>query len=159
MDEIQKIFYAIEEKDIIIFRAYLPKVNINAQDCNGLSMLHKAIAFECTEIANSILDHSININIQDDNGQTPLHYLAFFPNYSIARRIISLNGELEIRDAYGNTPLWYAVYNAKGEYNYVELLLQNHANPNAFNSVGKTPLSFARQIGDDTLLAILMKSI
>jgi uncharacterized protein len=73
----------------------------------------------------------------------------------LSKAIINSGAILELMDNYGNTPLWYAVFNARGNYEYVELLMQNKANPNSLNNAGRSPIMFASQIMDQRLIEIL----
>ncbi|RYY13195.1 MAG: ankyrin repeat domain-containing protein, partial [Chitinophagaceae bacterium] len=59
---------------------------------------------------------------------------------------------------YGNTPLWIAVFNSKGKYEMVDLLLSYHANPHSLNDAGNTPLKFATTIDDKILIKKLTQT-
>ena len=84
--------------------------------------------------------------------ETPLHYSAVLNQPEVARRILEHGGDPTITDIHGNAPLWYAVFNARGSYEVVDLLLARNANPNLKHKHGRSPLDFARQIGDETLI-------
>lgn len=69
------------------------RTEINSRDCNGLTLLHRAVSSTSSlmnEFAISLLDHpSIDIYVQDrENGWTPLHRALYFGNAIIAREII-----------------------------------------------------------------------
>lgn len=151
------IFDVVEQGDVQIFKNCIGKFDINITNVNGLSLLHKAIAYQRLEIAIDLLQQSIDVNVQDNKGQSCLHYLSFHPNLELAKAIILHGGDLELKDNFGNTPLWYAVYNARGNYGLVEFLIQNRANPNSLNNAGRTPLNFASQIKDKKLIQILSR--
>lgn len=151
------IFDVVERGIIQAYKTYIEKFNINITNENGISLLHKAIAHQRSEIAFDLIGRSINVNIQDNKGQSSLHYLAFFPNLELAKAIIQNGAILELKDDFGNTPLWYAVFNARGNYDFVELLIQNRANPNSLNNAGRSPIMFASQINDQRLTEILSR--
>ncbi len=157
MNEDMNLFKAVESGNIQTYIYYIENLDINITNENGLSLLHKAIAHQRSEIAFDLVVRSINVNIQDSKGQSSLHYLAFFPDIELAKAIINNGAILELKDHFGNTPLWYAVFNARGNYDYVVLLIQNKANPNMLNNVGRSPIMFASQINDQRLIEILSR--
>ena len=155
MDEKIDIFNFVKRCNVQAYKSYIDQFDINITNVSGISLLHRAIAHQCPEIAFDLINRSINVNIQDDRGQSSLHYLGFYPNLALAEAIIQNGGDLELKDNYGNTPLWYVVFNARGNYAFVELLMQNKANPNLLNNVGKTPHDSASPIKDQRLIEIL----
>lgn len=157
MDRNINIFDIVEYGNVEAYKSYVEEIDINTTNNNGVSLLHKAIAYNHPEIAIDLLNRSIDVNIQDNKGQSSLHYLGFFQNLDLAKAIIDSGGDLEMKDNFGNTPLWYAVFNARGNYAFVKLLMQHKANPNSINNAGKTPLDFAAQIRDQRLVEILSK--
>ena len=60
---------------------------------------------------------------------------------------MSNNINIELSDIYGNTALWTAVFNAKGENDIVELLLEQGANFNHKNKSDRTPKQMAEIFG------------
>ena len=52
-------------------------------------------------------------------------------------------------DTHGNNPLWTAVFNARGEYRIIDLIVNAKGDFNSENQYGKTPLSFAKQINGE----------
>lgn len=152
------IFQVVRRANIDLYRKNIDKFDIDTRNGHGQSLLHKAVAYGKNEIAIDLLDRGIDVNLQDENGQTALHFIGFHPNTVLTRRIIEKGGNLELRDSYGNTPLWYAVVNARGQYELVELFVKYHPDPTLKNNAGRSPIDFAVQIGDETLLDILNKS-
>lgn len=157
MDDLGYIFDVVEHGNFKNYRNCIGRFDINITNEDGVSLLHKAIAYQHSEIAMDLIRRSINVNIQDNNGQSSLHYLGFFKNLEIAKEIIINGGNLELKDDFGNTPLWYAVFNARGNYDFVELLVKNKANPNSMNKAERTPQNFAYQINDQRLIEILKR--
>ncbi|WP_408007767.1 hypothetical protein [Rossellomorea aquimaris] len=65
-------------------------------------------------------------------------------------------GDINQRDKYGNSPLWTAVFNCKGRYyDMVKLLLQYNPYSVTKNKAGRSPLDFAKQVGNEKLISWL----
>lgn len=61
---------------------------------------------------------------------------------SLATQILRNGGNFNIEDVYGSQPLWTAVFNDKGRddrYEFVKLFIENEADINHKNTVGKSP--------------------
>ncbi|WP_336960147.1 ankyrin repeat domain-containing protein [Chryseobacterium contaminans] len=122
----------------------------------GENLLHEAIAFKAIDILKFLLNCKIDINHSDKNGKTALHFSAAHNDFESTKLLLD-NELIEINktDKFGNNPLWVAVFNARGYYNIVKLLKDFGADPNSKNNNNKSPLDFAKQIGDDELIEIL----
>lgn len=156
-DDNYEIFTAVWKGDFAKYQILIPGYDINCRDEEGYSLLHMAIAHNMT-IAEDTIKRSIDVNIRDKKGQTALHYLGVYYNLELAKKVLQHGGDVSIKDSYGNIPLWTAVFNAKGNYAYVDLLLQYGSDPNSINKAGRSPLSFAEQIKDANLVALLSKA-
>jgi ankyrin repeat protein len=154
----RRIFQIIRRGEIDVYKTIIKKYDINLLDESGYGLLHTAIAYRQYEIALDLVNHDIDLNMRDKKKQTCLHYLGFFRNIELTRAILEKGADLEIKDSYGNTPLWYAVFNAKGNYDLVNLYLKHKADPNSINDAGKSPLLFARRISDQKLIQLLTSS-
>ncbi len=157
MDVNVNIFSIIRNGDFESYLKNIDQIDINITQVDGCSMLHRALSNYKFDIALDLIHRLININLQDKKGMTSLHYISFYPNIEVANALISNGGNIEMNDLYGNTPLWYAVVNARRKYEIVDLFMQNLANPNSVNKVGKTPLDFAQKINDFKLIRLLTK--
>lgn len=131
--------------------------DVNLLNDSGENLLHVAIAYSNTAAALELLRLGVDVNHQAVNGMTPLHYAAVQKNASVARGILDCGGNPAIVDIHGNSALWTAVFNARGEFSIVELLLNHGAGSVAHlkNKHGRSPRDFAAQIGDSTLIALL----
>ncbi len=123
----------------------------------GQSLLHEAIAYRRPRLARLLVERGIDVNHQDHNGQTPLHFLASHPDLDLASRVLAAGGDPNRLDRHGNGALWAAVFSARGEYGFVELLLRHGADPRLRNRAGRSPLDFATQIGDKALVNLLAR--
>ncbi|MGR3856643.1 ankyrin repeat domain-containing protein [Chryseobacterium indologenes] len=138
------------------------KKEVNSSNANDFineydeNLLHGAISFEAIDIVKFLLSCQIDINHSDQNGKTPLHFSAAHNDFESTKLLLA-NELIEINknDKYGNNPLWVAVFNARGYYDIVKLLKDFGADPNSKNNNNKSPLDFAKQIGDDEMIEIL----
>ncbi|AIZ65402.1 hypothetical protein PK28_17165 (plasmid) [Hymenobacter sp. DG25B] len=129
--------------------------NINVRNENGQSLLQEAIAARNESAARLLLRQQLDVNSQDDQGATALHYVALYQTPALGQRILQQGGNLALLDQHGNSPLWTAVFNARGQYDVVDLFLQYQADPQSVNRYGKTPADFATQIQDPYLMRVL----
>lgn len=88
-----------------------------------------------------------------------LHFAAEYTEVNLAKELIKLGVRIEDKNNFGNTPLWTAVFNSNGNYDLVDLLLSNGANPNAINNANNTPLKFAETIQDEKLVEKLKNAL
>jgi ankyrin repeat protein len=93
-----------------------------------------------------------NINKKYQKGFNLLHFACEYNNIQLAKEVLERQINIEEKNVYGNTPLWIAVFNAKGVYEMVDLLLSYNANPNSENNAGNTPLKFSITIDDKRLI-------
>lgn len=70
------------------------------------------------------------------------------------RRLVLLGHDVNMQSVkFRNSPITYAVY-----YNHLivaKFLIENGANPNEKNNIGKSALDYALEIGDDFMINIL----
>ncbi len=133
-------------------------IDLRQTNESGQTLLHVAIASKQIDVAQQLVARGIEINAIDDQGQTALHYCAAYHLPTIAQCILQQGGQLSIADRHGNTPLWAAVFNARGDYRLVQVLLEYGGGKFAEvkNRHGRSPLDFARQIGDTALAELLV---
>ena len=93
-----------------------------------------------------------DIDKKYQKGLNLLHFACEYSNIKLAKELLERNINIEEKNIYGNTPLWTAVFNSKGEYEMVDLLLSYNANPNSINNADNTPLKFATTIDDKILI-------
>jgi hypothetical protein len=61
MDEDENLFKAVESGNIQTYKTHIENFDINITNENGLSLLHKAIAHQRSEIAFDLVWRSINV--------------------------------------------------------------------------------------------------
>jgi uncharacterized protein len=121
----------------------------------GQNLLHEAVAYNQIKIGEILIREGIEINHRDKSGSTPLHYAAIHRNPAFAKLLLENGADPNLIDEHGNGPLWAAVFNAKGSYSVVEMLLNAGADPTHPNHHAKSPIDFAAQIKDSALQSLL----
>lgn len=120
------------------------------------NLLQEAVAHKKNEIVAYLLYCNIDVNHSDKDGKTPLHYATVHNDIKSTQLLLNKDAmEINKKDIYGNNALWVAVFNARGNYDIVKLLKQLDADSNSKNKNNKSPLDFAKQIGDEELVKIL----
>jgi ankyrin repeat protein len=99
-----------------------------------------------------------NVNKKYQKGFNLLHFACEYNNIKLAKELLERKINIEEKNIYGNTPLWTAVFNAKGKYEMVDLLLSFNANPNSVNNADNTPLKFAVTLDDKILIQKLTEA-
>jgi ankyrin repeat protein len=151
------LFQAVRRNDSDTFYSQIDKVDINLIDEDGQNLLHEAVSFNNTLLGKELITRKINVNHKDGNSQTPLHYIANKKETELALLILNGGGDLNIEDKYGNQPLWTAVFNARGDYKIVKQFMNFSPDINHKNRNDKSPLDFAQQISDQSLISILKR--
>ncbi|WP_165441783.1 ankyrin repeat domain-containing protein [Rubinisphaera italica] len=131
--------------------------DVNIRNDDGENLLHVAIAYANTDVAVELIQRGIDVNAQDRKGSTPLHVACAYQNAMVAQQILDHCGDIVIVDEHGNTPLWTAVFNARGKFDVVDVLLAKGAAKTAHqkNKYGRSPIDFAKQIGDTDLVKLI----
>jgi len=151
----ENLFQLIRLGQIENFCNNLTDTDLGSINEDGQNLLHEAVAYKQLQIATFLIHSGIAVNHKDKNGQTPLHYATTLNQLEMSRLILKHGGDVSLPDKHGNTPLWCAVFNARGRYEIVELLLLAGGIPTHKNKHGRSPLDFARQIADEKLTAML----
>jgi len=130
---------------------------VDLQDETGQSLLHSAIAYSNMPAVLYLLGRDVNVNIQDAKGVTPLHLAGAYRNPEIASLLLEHGAELSLVDQHGNSAIWTAAFNARGQHDVVKVLMARGGREYADlkNIHGRSPLDFARQIGDMRLVNLL----
>jgi len=150
------IFQIVGSGEIANYYAIIEKTDLNSVNQYKQNLLQIAIAKEHVEIGLDLISRGIDVNNQDTNGKTALHYAAEYNSVKLAAAIIMNGGDVNIIDSYGNNALWTATFNTKDDYRLLKLYVSSGGNPTNKNLSGRSPLDFARQVGDEVGVGILL---
>ena len=78
--------------------------NLDWQNEDGETMLHKCARWNSPEIARMLLDAGADVNVQDGDGWTALHVSAFNNSLEIARMLIDAGSDKTIPNNDGELP-------------------------------------------------------
>ncbi|XP_073155663.1 ankyrin repeat domain-containing protein, chloroplastic [Henckelia pumila] len=132
-------------------------IDINAQDKDGLTAIHKAILGKKQAIFNFLLRESINPFIRDKVGATLLHYAVYAVSSHMIKILLLYNVDINLQDNDGWTPLHLAVQSRRTDI--VRLLLIKGADKTLTNRDGLTPLDLCLYSGRDIRTYELIKLI
>ncbi|WP_425384913.1 ankyrin repeat domain-containing protein [Wolbachia endosymbiont (group A) of Sturmia bella] len=85
--------------------------DINAQDKDGVTHLHWAIADNNKESVELLVKCGAKVDVQDKDGLTPLHYAAAYGCVEIAEYLVEGGANVNAQDKVEHTPLYYALAN------------------------------------------------
>jgi ankyrin repeat protein len=155
--------------------------NVNAQNKDGNTPLHKASEHGNTEVAKLLIENGANVNAQDKNGLTPLHVaIRYFTEIALllinkgaslfaktikglhpldlaqgeSTKILLQKVDVNTHDQDGHTPLHYA--SQKGLSDAAKNLIARGAAINAQDNYGRTPLHYASFYGREDIVNLLL---
>lgn len=105
---------------IMIFKG----ADVNVQDKDGSTPLHKACEANDTELAEILISKDANVNVRDKNGSTPLQIACWYKNIKLAKILVSRDANVNTSNRLHKTPLFYAYANME----LADLLISKDAN-------------------------------
>jgi uncharacterized protein len=151
-DEIrQAIKYSTRSEAIDLIK----NSDIDVLDGESRTPLIHAASEGNIEISQWLVANGAELNHQDRTGWCALHYAVQGRHVKVINFLVENDATVDLKDHYGNTPLWQATFDARGDYELVRLLVAEGASPISKNKSNRSPLDFAEQIGDETLVAEL----
>jgi ankyrin repeat protein len=130
-------------------------VDLNLQDGDGLTALHRAAAKDRTAIVQVLLASGANVDKPDHFNRTPLIWAAGQGNKSVVQALLEKGAAVDYRDRNDRTALFYAC--DKGDMGVVQALLEKGAEVNAVEKVaGVTPLIAAAGAGHHEVIELLL---
>jgi ankyrin repeat protein len=156
-NNISEVFHMVDLNNLEDLQKTVNESNVNLFINEfGQNLLHMAITRNSPEVFNYLLYCDIDVNKLDRENKTPLHYSTAYNNYDFTKKLLESRGiEKDIRDKYGNNPIWVAVFNSRGYYDVVKLLMEHGVDSKSKNNSGRSALDFAKQIEDGQLIEIL----
>lgn len=152
------IFQIVRLNELDNYFANIDSININILNKYSENLLHQTGTNNCIEIAKDLISKGINVNQRGYKGSTPLQYLLEGKHSILIRMVIEAGADVNIRDNYGNNALWTATFNARGDYEFVELILEKGGEAFTKNKAGRSPLDLANQFNDKILIDLLTAS-
>jgi ankyrin repeat protein len=132
------------------------KANAEAQ-CRGLGLtpLHIAAGADASEVVKLLIERGANVNSLNVWHQTPLHQTAMEAPSGVgpAKLLILAHAELEVHDNRDYTPLLAGV--GRGQADFVRVLLEAGANPNATLAAGSRSIDVAMAKNHPELVPLL----
>ena len=160
------LWYAMQRQDEEILKLLLKheKTDINAQNAQGNSLLHKTLTscnnggnafFDLVELLFRFKKTSIDFNLTNNEGNTLLHMAIPLNNFEIVHLLIA-NGAKQLSNQKGETPLHLAT--KIGNQALVKLLLESDGAYTTRND-GDTPLHIAIKNSRIPLVAFFLDNI
>ena len=145
--------YSIERDKQNIFDLILtsPILDLNYQDKEGNSYLHKAVQFERVNMIILLIKKGINLNIQNNDGNTPLHLAYFTRNKNIINCLIENNFDYSIKNNNGEM-VDLSIRNTES-YNFNEnpLMDKNSMNDNDSEVIDNYFNKYQKENGDSEI--------
>lgn len=121
----------------------LSQNDVNAQDANGRTMLHWAVACEQSEVIDYLLERGIYLNTLDHDGVSAMYMAVRFNNRPLFDRLLALQPNADWTTIEGALMVERAILDLNADF--VEYLIALGVPINAQNKRGSTPLEIARK--------------
>ena len=147
-NDIERVkIYLNEEKDINVLRDPSGEFLSN-------NLLHLAIEYSHTQIAELLIENKINLNIQNEDGRTPLSLALRNSENKIVKLLIVNGVDINALDYDGGNALHAAIgyYRGEDQLELINLLLIKGINPNAIIEGGRAPLDWCTHDSKKTQL-------
>ncbi|KAK8925489.1 Ankyrin repeat domain-containing protein 50 [Metarhizium anisopliae] len=128
--------------------------NIDTKNSNERTPLMAAAKYADASMVMFLLEKGADINSKDGNSRTPLWWASERPRAAIMKLLLEKGAHVDPQDDNeGKTPLILVVI--EGDESLVSLLLQNGASCTIKDKDGRTPLSWAKKYGYETIVQML----
>ncbi|XP_041352044.1 transient receptor potential cation channel subfamily A member 1 homolog [Gigantopelta aegis] len=150
-------------KDLLGFTG---KIEIEAKDKQGITVLHMAAIHNQVEVAQMLIDAGANLRCLDNEDSTPLHHACSEGNEVFVRMLfeaaaktpegwVMISNMVTDKDVEGSTCLHIAVDN--GHYEVAKLCLEKRADVNVPRKHYMNPLHLAAISGDIRIVRLLVE--
>ncbi|XP_023257592.1 dynein heavy chain 12, axonemal-like isoform X2 [Seriola lalandi dorsalis] len=137
----------------IIFSASSPGA-VHCRTLKGETPLFLAVVHGLRENATFLLQNGCSPDLQNDEQDSPLVAAILNDQYDLATLLLRYNAKVDNTGQMNRTALHECAF--LGLENFVYLLLESGANPNACNIKKKTPLALAAQNGHLNVVEVLL---
>jgi len=154
-------FYCVENGNFTILnnldKAGKNKVDPNAQDNSGMSLLHCAVLKKQDAIVTYLLKvRACSPRTQiEKSGASPLYDAARIGTYDVVKNLVTYGADPTVATNAGLTPLHQAA--ARGNLDMVKDLVQAGADVNAIAKNGRTPIFYAAARGKASTVNFLLE--
>ena len=144
--KVETISFEIKKENITTIKDITYNFGINSYDSYKRTSLIYASLYDKPKIAKWLIDNKADINFQDKLGKSALHYACQEQHFETTKLLVDNNADIELKDKNGNTPLMDAIFNSKGNYEIVSLLIKSGASIDSENNYEMTPKLLAESI-------------
>lgn len=144
---------AVRRGNVGIIKALLEAgAKVDHVDGSGQQPIHTAAEWGTPEMVKLLLAAGAKLDtpikgagMDSRNGYLPIHLAAFHGHTEMVKALIALGADVNAKDARGNTLVKEVVYGGceSGRLATLKVLLDAHADPNAADPDGRTPLDHA----------------
>lgn len=141
--------------DVVTILLAHPECELNPQDRDGGTPLHRAVSGESLSIVKKLASKEVRFDIARNDGCTPLHLAVATGQTEIVKFFVQKRVQVNTTSKAYGTSLTAAVRGGRPEI--VQILLKQGVNVNA--SIGRhpTPLQAAAKLGDLDMIKILLE--
>jgi uncharacterized protein len=157
MSTADEITQAVYRRDMAALRELSP-AEANTRDQDGFTPLMQAVLAQDADpaVVKVLIDRGADVNASESlQGYTALHFAARDQKAALVRTLLDAGAEPDPVDVFGDTPLWRSVMNSSGDLATTRLLIDGGADPSVRNRNGISPLSLARDTGQDDMVRLL----
>lgn len=131
--------------------------DVNAQNAQGLTPLHMAVARCRMDVARFLLEQGAEVNAcEKSGGNTALHFAMSLAKPDMAEMLIGHGAHVDSLNKLGMTPLHYAA--RKGMFFTVRALLLHGANPTIISATGENSFDLSVLSGNPSVESLLRQS-
>lgn len=131
-------------------------VSVNKGDYRDRTPLHAAVAAGFLDVVKLLLIEGAKPNVRTKSGTTPLHEAALGGWSPLAQELIGAGADVRACDQFGRTTLHLACGSRNPSNGLAKDLLKLNVSPCARDTSGKTPLHYAAQSGDASIVTLLV---
>ncbi|KAF5862092.1 hypothetical protein ETB97_012157 [Aspergillus alliaceus] len=133
------------------------RADINAQNANGDTVLHLAIArFGTIAAIRLLLKAEASTNIKGRQGRTPLLYALYLEQEAVATLLLNKDSDPYSLDNNGSSALHYAIASERISLGFIERLLSAGVDVNWKDEEGHAPLYLAAQRNKRDAIRLLL---